>query len=179
MKGYSLFLHYYNNALYILPISKKKHLKKEENNIDKYNSIPSQNTSILEETTKNSSNRIMLVDDDTDILLTIKKILEYDGFQVETFSNPLEALSSFKSELYDLVLIDIKMPEMSGFEFYRELQKKIDYGSKIKICFITAFEIYFETLKNEFPELYSGCFINKPVKAEDLLNKIKEELTGN
>ena len=99
-------------------------MKKEENNLNKYNSIPSQNTLISEEITKDSSNRIMLVDDDTDILLTIKKILEYEGFQVETFSNPLEALSSFKSELYDLVLIDIKMPEMSGFEFYRELQKK-------------------------------------------------------
>ena len=154
-------------------------MKKEENNLNKYNSIPSQNTLISEEITKDSSNRIMLVDDDTDILLTIKKILEYDGFQVETFSNPLEALSSFKSELFDLVLIDIKMPEMSGFEFYRELQKKIEHGSKIKICFITAFENYFETLKNEFPELYNGCFINKPVKAEDLLNKIKEELKKN
>jgi len=150
-----------------------------ENNTNEYNSISSQKTSISEETSRNYSNRIMLVDDDPDILFTIKKILSFNGFQVETFSNPLEALSSFKSHSYDLVLIDIKMPEMSGFEFYRELQKKIEHDSKIKICFITAFEIYFETLKKEFPELYSGCFINKPIQTEALLHKIKEELKEN
>jgi two-component system catabolic regulation response regulator CreB/two-component system response regulator ChvI len=91
----------------------------------------------------------------------------------------LKALSSFKPDSYDLVLIDIKMPEMSGFEFYQELQKKTTYGTEIKICFITAFEIYFETLRREFPELYGGCFIRKPIKTEDLVNKIKEELKQN
>jgi two-component system catabolic regulation response regulator CreB/two-component system response regulator ChvI len=132
---------------------------------------------IIEETsTTKSIPRILFVDDDHDILISMKKNLEYHGFNVDTFSNPLEALSSFKPESYDLVLIDIKMPEMSGFEFYQELQKKITYGTEIKICFITAFEIYFETLRTEFPELYKGCFIKKPIKTEDLLKKIKEEL---
>jgi DNA-binding response OmpR family regulator len=140
-----------------------------------------QHTSIERETTttKNPSYRILFVDDDKDILLTIKKSLEYHGFIVDTFSNPLKALSSFKPDSYDLVLIDIKMPEMSGFEFYQELQKKTTYGTEIKICFITAFEIYFETLRREFPELYGGCFIRKPIKTEDLVNKIKEELKQN
>src|SRR5215216_7845074 len=86
--------------------------------------------------------KILFVDDDYDILTTIKHCLEdTNDFIVDTFSNPLEALSSFKPESYDLVLIDIKMPEMSGFEFHQELQKKTIYGTEIKICFITAFEI--------------------------------------
>lgn len=130
-------------------------------------------------TRKKPSYRIMFVDDDRDILFTIKKSLEDHGFIVDTFSNPLEALSSFKPDSYDLVLIDVKMPEMSGFEFYQELQKKTTHGTEIKICFITAFEIYFETLRREFPELYVGCFIRKPIKIEDLVNKIKEELKQN
>jgi two-component system catabolic regulation response regulator CreB/two-component system response regulator ChvI len=91
----------------------------------------------------------------------------------------LEALSAFKPELYDLVLIDVKMPQMSGFEFYHELRKKSVYGTEVKTCFITAYEVYFETLKNEFPELYGGCFIRKPIKIEDLVSKIKEELNHN
>ncbi len=129
--------------------------------------------------TKKPSYRILFVDDDRDILFVIKKSLEDHGFIVDTFSNPLEALSSFKPESYDLVLIDIKMPEMSGFEFYQELQKKTTFGTEIKICFITAFEIYFETLRKEFPELYGGCFIRKPIETEDLVNKINEELKQN
>lgn len=129
--------------------------------------------------TKKPPYRILYVDDNNDILLTIKEGLEYHGFIVDTFSNPLEALSSFKPELYDLVLIDVKMPQMSGFEFHHELQKKTVYGTEIKSCFITAYEVYFETLKKEFPELYGGCFIRKPIKIEDLVSKINEELNQN
>lgn len=126
--------------------------------------------------TKNRPYRILFVDDNKDILLTIQTGLESYGFIVDTFSNPSEALSSFKPELYDLVLIDIKMPQMSGFEFHQELLKKATYGTEIKTCFITAYEIYFETLKTEFPELYGGCFIRKPIKIEDLVTKLNEEL---
>jgi two-component system, OmpR family, response regulator ChvI len=155
-------------------------LQREENNNE--NKTSEEILSIQREetiNTKKSSYRILFVDDDLDILFTIKKSLEDYGFIVDTFSNPLEALSSFKPESYDLVLIDIKMPKMSGFEFHQELQKKTTYGNEIKICFITAFEIYFETLRKEFPELYGGCFIKKPVKTEDLVNKINEELKRN
>ena len=127
--------------------------------------------------TKKPSYRLLFVDDDRDILFSIKTGLEYYGFIVDTFSNPLEALSSFKPELYDLVLVDIKMPLMSGFEFHQELRKKVLYGTEIKTCFITAYEIYFETLRKEFPELYDGCFIRKPIKIDDLVNKINEELS--
>ena len=152
-------------------------MQREENN--NTNTDSEENTSKTNEKatpTKKPPYRILYVDDNNDILLTIKEGLEYHGFIVDTFSNPLEALSNFKPELYDLVLIDVKMPHMSGFEFYQELRKKATYGTEIKSCFITAYEVYFDTLKNEFPELYSGCFIHKPIKIEDLVNKLNEEL---
>jgi DNA-binding response OmpR family regulator len=152
-------------------------LPREENNSN--NATIVENNSISKkkkDTAYKPSYKILFVDDDNDILIAIKASLEYHGFIVDTFSNPLEALSSFKPGIYDLVLIDVKMPQMSGFEFQQELRKKALYGTEIKTCFITAYEIYFETLRKEFPELYDGCFIRKPIKIEDLVNRINKEL---
>ena len=130
--------------------------------------------------------RILLVDDDHDILLTFKEGLEeqddvdkskifVDGakIQVDTFADPREALSSFKAGVYDLLLLDIRMRDMNGFELYEEL-KKID--DKPKVCFITAYELYYEALMKDFPKLDVGCFIKKPISIEDLAKKITEEL---
>ena len=131
--------------------------------------------------------RILLVDDDHDILLTFKEGLEeqhdvvnkskifVDGakIQVDTFSDPKEALSSFKAGVYDLLLLDIRMPDMNGFELFEELEKIDD---KPKVCFITAYELYYEALRKDFPKLDVGCFIKKPISIEDLAKKITEEL---
>jgi two-component system, OmpR family, response regulator ChvI len=131
--------------------------------------------------------RILLVDDDHDILITFKEGLEeehgvdkskifVDGakkIQVDTFADPKEALSSFKAGVYDLLLLDIRMRDMNGFELYEEL-KKID--DKPKVCFITAYELYYEALRKDFPKLDVGCFIKKPISIEDLAKKITEEL---
>ena len=149
---------------------------KEKNDMNSTSEVNSSTRREKTTTTKKPSYRILYVDDDLDILFSIKTGLEYYGFIVDTFSNPLEALSSFKPELYDLVLVDIKMPEMSGIEFHQELRKKAVYGTEIKTCFITAYEKYFETLRKGFPELYEGCFIQKPIQIEDLVKKINEEL---
>ena len=130
--------------------------------------------------------RILLVDDDQDILITFKEGLEehdvvnkskifVDGakIQVDTFADPREALSSFKAGVYDLLLLDIRMRDMNGFELYEEL-KKID--DKPKVCFITAYELYYEALRKDFPKLDVGCFIKKPISIEDLAKKISQEL---
>lgn len=125
--------------------------------------------------------RILLVDDDPDILLTFKSGLEelqstkVEGvnLQVDTFAEPREALTSFKAGVYDLLLLDIRMPNINGFELY-EVLKKID--DKPKVCFITAYELYYEVLKKDFPELDIGCFIKKPISIEDLATKIRKEL---
>jgi two-component system, OmpR family, response regulator ChvI len=126
---------------------------------------------------------LLLVDDDHDILLTFKSGLEeyvdkskiFDGakIQVDTFADPKEALTSFKAGIYDLLLLDIRMPNINGFELYEEL-KKID--DKPRVCFITAYELYYDVLKKDFPELDVGCFIKKPISIEDLATKIRKEL---
>jgi CheY-like chemotaxis protein len=141
--------------------------------------------------------RILIVDDEEDITFFLKEALEnYGGYEVVTFNDPLLALSSFnndnnKASAYDLILLDIKMPKMDGFQLYDELQKKIGAagessissgvqgksGKKTKICFMTAFEIYFDALKELFPDSYPTiCFIKKPSSAEDLITRIRKEL---
>jgi two-component system, OmpR family, response regulator ChvI len=120
---------------------------------------------------------LLVVDDEPDITLSLKKGLEYNGFTiVDTFNDPLLALSSFKTDFYDLILLDVKMPKMNGFELYRELEKKESKEKDIKACFITAYEIYYESLKKEFPNLNVGCFITKPIEIEDLVRRINAEL---
>jgi CheY-like chemotaxis protein len=91
------------------------------------------------------------------------------------FNDPVESLSGFKSGPYDLALIDYKMPNMNGFELYREI-KKID--DRVKVCFITAFEVYYEELKNRFQHKEEDvkCFIPKPLAIDDLVKKVKEAL---
>jgi CheY-like chemotaxis protein len=119
--------------------------------------------------------KILIVDDEADITLTLKLALEEDGLAaVDVFNDPLVALSSFKPEYYDLILLDIKMPKMSGFDLYQELVKI--HKKDIKVCFITAFEVYYETLKKDFPELKVGCFINKSTPLEDIKTRIKQEI---
>ena len=154
------------------------------------------------EPTRRHRGRILIVDDEEDVTFFLKEALEdYGGFEVVTFNDPLVALSSFNNDnnrpsAYDLILLDIKMPKMDGFELYQELQKRIDTetavvagdssfssadqaknGKKTKICFMTAFEVYFEALKELFPDSYpSMCFIKKPSSAQDLIRRISKEL---
>jgi DNA-binding response OmpR family regulator len=118
--------------------------------------------------------KILIVDDDSGITLAFEKGLESDGFKVDTFNDPLEALSNFEASKYDLLLLDVRMPKMNGFELYKELEK-IDNG--IKVCFITAFEVYYEALREVFPSLEVECFIRKPIEIASLVKKIKNELS--
>ena len=120
--------------------------------------------------------RILLVDDEHDITFAFSIGLENNGFAVDTFNDPQEALSNFKAGLYDLLLIDVKMPKMNGFELYREIEK-ID--NKPKVCFITAFEVYYKSLRELFPTMKVDCFIKKPVTTDDLVQRIKSELVAS
>ena len=115
------------------------------------------------------------MEDASDIILTLKIILEQNGFVINSFTDPLLALSSFKPHLYDILLIDIKLPSINGFELYREIRKIDD---KVKICFLTASEINYEELKKAvFPSQRDGkCFIRKPVENEALLMHLNKML---
>jgi DNA-binding response OmpR family regulator len=108
-----------------------------------------------------------LVDDELDITLAVKIALEQSGFlQVEAFYDPVLALSRFKDGAYDLAILDIKMPEIDGFELYRKLREIDD---KLKICFLTAAELghYRETDSDIMDELGKDYFIAKPVDIID------------
>ena len=119
--------------------------------------------------------KILVVDDEPDITSSIKRGLERNDFQVDAYTDPQKALSEFKSGVYDLLLIDIRMPKLSGFELYREIKKKNDHA---KICFFTAFEVYYEEFKKVFPTLDVKCFIRKPITINDLVVHINMELNN-
>ena len=119
----------------------------------------------------------MVVDDEYDITFTLQAGLEDGGFDVEAFTDPELALSSFKPGLYDLVLIDIKMPKIDGFVLY-ELLKTLDNG--VKVCFLTASEMYREEVREEkYSVLNNELFIQKPISTDDLIKKINNKINSN
>lgn len=121
--------------------------------------------------------RIMIVDASDDVNLTFRIVLRESDkrLRVESFNDPVEALREFRPDFYHLVIIDILMPKMNGFELYNRL-KKLD--SNVKICFMTTgSEIFLrEFAKEAFPELDLNCFIRKPIANEDLLKRVQEVL---
>jgi DNA-binding response OmpR family regulator len=120
--------------------------------------------------------RILAVDDEPDITRLCSLALEYYGFKVDTFNDSEEALSNFKPDYYDLVILDIKMPKMDGFELYYELKKK---DNDVKVCFLTASELYYEEFrKKEYHALDKNLFIRKPIDNEDLLKEVNRIMTS-
>jgi DNA-binding response OmpR family regulator len=119
--------------------------------------------------------RILLVDDEPDIALAFKIGLEDHGFNVDAFDNPSKALSNFRAGLYDLLLLDVKMPKTNGIEAYQQM-KEID--KKVKVCFITASEMhYYEEIRKEiFPILGVKRLIRKPIRIDDLVQDLRDEL---
>ena len=112
----------------------------------------------------------MVVDDEPDLTLFYRMSLEYHGFEVETFNDPRNALSNFKTDYYDLIILDIKMPGMDGFELYTEIRKK---DMKVKVCFLTASELYYKEFRmKEYSALDKSLFIHKPIGNEEMLKEI-------
>ena len=118
-----------------------------------------------------TTERIMIVDDESDITVFCKISLEYYGYEVDTFNEPKKALSKFKPNYYDLVILDIKMPEMNGFELHKRI-KEID--PNVKACFLTASELYYKEFRTkEDWTLDKELFIRKPVENQELIDEIK------
>lgn len=121
-----------------------------------------------------NNNRILVVDDEPDLTQVSALALEYHGFKVDSFNDPQEALSKFKPGSYDLIILDIKMPKMDGFELYHEIKKK---DNNAKVCFLTASELYYEEFrKEEYCALDRNLFIQKPIDNEDLVKEINKML---
>jgi len=119
-------------------------------------------------------NSILLIDDELDITLTIKGMLEDAGFKVDSFNDPILALDNYKANFYDLIILDILMPKMNGFELYVKIREK---NPKVKVCFLTASEFYYEKFRKEYSSqlvklLDKEFFIQKPIKNEDLIKYV-------
>jgi CheY-like chemotaxis protein len=126
---------------------------------------------------RNTPPRIMVVDDEKDILRIIKRDLESNDskitFKVDAFSDSESALNAFNShpnDYYDLILTDIRMPKMNGFELYRHIKQR---NPTMKIAFITAFEITKEEFSKVLPSIDVEHFIKKPVTMSKLRPKLK------
>ena len=125
---------------------------------------------------KKNKKKVLLVDDEPDIISLVRIVLEDNGFAVDSYTDPTLALSNFKPGLYDLLLLDIKMPKMSGLDLYQKM-KEID-NSNVKICFLTASELFYEEYRrlDAYPSLDKAYFIQKPCRNEDLINHLNEIL---
>jgi two-component system, OmpR family, response regulator ChvI len=123
----------------------------------------------------NSKKRILVVDDEVDVMLTLKLCLEENGFTVDAYINPVSAIKNFKAGLYDLIMIDIKMPDINGFELYKEIKKK---DNEVKVCFLTAGDTYYASYADIFNALGVECFIQKPIENEELIGRIKNMLVS-
>ena len=115
--------------------------------------------------------RILIVDDESDICFVLQKVLIKNGFLVDSYDEPLVALEKFRAYLYNLVILDIRMPELNGFALYREI-KKLD--KKVKVCFLTAGEMYYGVYSDIFSSVPANCFIRKPIENEELMKRINE-----
>jgi two-component SAPR family response regulator len=123
--------------------------------------------------------RILIVDDEKDITLAFKVGIEDSNtytdrkIEVYTCNNPLIALSEFKPNFYDLLLVDIEMPHMNGFELS---EKILAIDINVKVCYMSSAEINREALREIYPALSLGCFIRKPVTIDYLVKRIMSEL---
>jgi CheY-like chemotaxis protein len=119
--------------------------------------------------------RVLLVDDEPDIVYLVKTRLERNGFEVDAYTDPLLALQNFKGGLYLLLLLDIKMPKMDGIEFFNRIEKE---DSKVKICFFSASEhlkSYYKNLFQNSPDKF--LFISKPISIPEMIKQIKQFLS--
>ena len=124
---------------------------------------------------------ILVVDDDQDTTLAVKSGLENENghttnrisYLVHTYNFPTLALSEFKPNFYDLLLIDVEMPNMNGFEFSTKI---LEIDADPKVCFMSAAEVNYEALKEIYPFVNFGCFVKKPISLEYLIRRVRAEL---
>jgi DNA-binding response OmpR family regulator len=110
----------------------------------------------------------LVVDDEPDVCFVLKVILETYGFMVNYYYNPLIALDEFKSNFYDLIILDIQVPDINGMQLYREIRKR---DMNVKICFLTANETLFD-IAYKFTPLYT--FIRKPIENKEFIRIIND-----
>ena len=148
--------------------------KKETIHTGKLKQDPTESSLPLASSQSQQHKRILVVDDNPDIVLTLRVGLESDpDIQVFGFDNPVTALVEFKPNFYDLLLIDVNMPLLDGFQLAQNLVRR---DLNVRVCFITAGEINIEAAGEVHPLKSIGCFIKKPISSEQLIKRIRAEL---
>lgn len=112
---------------------------------------------------------ILLVDDEKDIVTTVKAGLEFRGFKVTAYTEPMRAIDTFRVGEYSLLLTDIQMANMSGYELYRKLH---DIDRKLRVCFLTGHPEYSDGFRSFFPTMDERCFVTKPTTLGQLADRI-------
>jgi CheY-like chemotaxis protein len=166
-KGRDL-INYYNRIQQLFSTKNKEQQFNETQT--KFRSPPL-TTTMLSSTTQSATKRLLIIDDEEDITSALKAGLERYGINVDVSNNPVLILSNFKPGYYDLAILDIRMPNMDGFELYKVIRK---LDSTIKICFWTAFEEAYEQFAKTFPTLSEQYFIKKPITLDELVNRINK-----
>jgi DNA-binding response OmpR family regulator len=115
--------------------------------------------------------RVLIVDDEEDITDALKAGLERRGFDVSAYNDPRTALANFKSDKFDIAILDIRMPKMNGFELYREMRK---LDGRANVCFLTAFDVHRVEFEKMFPDVKVKAFLKKPVTIETLVMRLNE-----
>jgi DNA-binding response OmpR family regulator len=116
--------------------------------------------------------KVMIVDDEQDITTIFKMELEYYQFIVTTFNDPVEALSKFRPGMYDILILDIRMPGMNGFQLYTKIR---DIDNRVKVCFLTAFDESRREFRTSFPFLEEvKCYLKKPITVGDLVKRLSD-----
>jgi DNA-binding response OmpR family regulator len=106
-----------------------------------------------------------------EVYKSFKMVLEDEGYEVDEFTDSLIDLSKFKRGIYELLILGIKMPCMDGFNLYKQIKKLDD---KIKVCFLTASQMYYENYRSKEYSLNEELFIHKPIENDEFINKIKK-----
>jgi DNA-binding response OmpR family regulator len=116
----------------------------------------------------------MIIDDDKDITNLFSTFLEYNGYIVNAYTNPLEAFNNFRKKSHDLIILDLKMPKMDGMTLYRKM-KEID--DKVIFCFTTADINYIQQLQKGIIDI-EKIVLYKPILLKDLKIKIDSLLSA-
>jgi CheY-like chemotaxis protein len=153
------------------------------------NSTTEESVAKKEKREERRNKRILIVDDEPDITFTLRAVLEENGFkEIDVLNEPLLALQNFKSRVYSLLITDVAMPRMDGFQLYKEI-KKID--DRIKVVFVTASEVNYQALRELLPvdEVKAAILrdnregeeerinlIRKPVEIKEFIQRVNKEL---
>ena len=135
-----------------------------------------QHERVLRDQTAISGKRVLVVDDEPDICMVYQIALEDAGYECISYTDPIKALQEFRSNYYNLILLDIKMPALNGFELCKKI-RQVD--KTLHIIFITASEEYYERFRTQhYPELGKINYIQKPIGNDELVQIVDMIVTN-